>query len=163
MWPVNATGPRCKWGAGVLNWDTAILSHTGHWKSNMVHYGKKFSEGLKKRIVPLHKDGLGWKNFANTLKLSCSTVVNTIQQFNRAGSTQNKPFHGRPKKLSAIAQCHIQSLSFENRCMNAWGVSLLVLRPYATHCITWLLSQKEASCEDNAKESPQTVCCRQAD
>lgn len=36
-----------------------------------------------------------------------------------------------------------------------------VLRPYATHCITWLLSQKEASCEDNAKQIPQFAADKQ--
>ena len=78
------------------------LSHTGHWKFNMAPHGKKLSEDLKKRIVSLHKDGLGYKKIAKTLKLSCSTVAKTIQQFNRTGCTQ----------------CHIQRLSFENRCMS---------------------------------------------
>ncbi|CAI9581367.1 unnamed protein product [Staurois parvus] len=60
-------------------------------------------------IVALHKDG--YKKIAKTLKVSCSTVANTIQQFNRIGSTQNRPRHGRPKELRARAQCHIQRLS----------------------------------------------------
>ncbi len=86
------------------------FSHTGHWKFNMAPHGKELSEDLKKRIVALHKDGVGYKKIAKTLKLSCSTVANTIQQFNRTGSTQNRPRHGRPKKLSASAQRHIQRL-----------------------------------------------------
>ncbi len=105
----------------------------------------KNSEDLKKRIVALHKDGVGYKKIAKTLKLSCSTVAKTIQRFNRTGSTQNRPRHGRPKKLSARAQRHIQRLCLGNRRMSAasvaaevegvGGVSLSVLRPYATHCI----------------------------
>ncbi|KAI3355945.1 hypothetical protein L3Q82_004491 [Scortum barcoo] len=71
------------------------LSHTGHWKFNMAPHGKELSEDLKKRIVALHKDGQGYKKIANTLKLSCSTVAKTIQRFNRTGSTQNRPRHGR--------------------------------------------------------------------
>lgn len=34
------------------------LSHSGHWKFNVGHHGKEFSEDLKKRIVTVHKDGL---------------------------------------------------------------------------------------------------------
>ncbi len=79
-------------------------SHTGHWKFNMAPHGKELSEDLKKIIVSLHKDGIGYKKIAKTLKLSCSTVAKTIQRFNRTGSTQNRPRHGRPKKLSARAQ-----------------------------------------------------------
>ncbi len=54
------------------------LSHTGHWKFNMAPHGKELSEDLKKNIVALHKDGVGYKKFAKTLKLSCSTVAKTI-------------------------------------------------------------------------------------
>ncbi len=110
----------------------------------MATHGKELSEDLKKRIVALHKDSIGYKKIAKTLKLSCSTVAKTIHQFNRTGSTQNRPRHGRPKKLSARAQRHIQRLCLRNRCMSAAsiaaevegvGVSLSVLRPYAAHCI----------------------------
>ncbi len=80
---------------------------------------KKLSEDLKKRIVALHKDGVGYKKIAKTLKLSCSTVAKKIQRFNRTGSTQNMPRHGRPKKLSARAQHHIQRLCLGNRHMSA--------------------------------------------
>ncbi len=52
------------------------LSDTGHWKFNMAPHGKD----LKKRIVVLHKNGVGYKKIANTLKLSCSTVARTIQR-----------------------------------------------------------------------------------
>ncbi len=95
------------------------LSHTGHWKFNMAPHGKELSEHLKKRLVALHKDGVGYKKIAKTLKLSCSTVAKTIQQLNRTGSTQNRTRHGRPKKLSARAQRHIQRLCLENRRMSA--------------------------------------------
>ncbi len=103
------------------------------------------SENLKKRIVALHKDGIGYKKIAKTLKLSCSMVAKTIQLFNRTGSTQNRPRHGRLKKLITHAQRHIQRLCLGNRRMSAasiaaevegvGGVSLSVLRLYAAHCI----------------------------
>ena len=100
-----------------------LLSHTGHWKFNMAPHGKELSEDLKKRIVALHKDGLGYKKIAKTLKLSCSMVAKIIQQFNRTDSTQNRPRHGRPKKLSASAQRHIQGLSLANRHINAASIA----------------------------------------
>ncbi len=65
----------------------------------MAPHSKERSEDLKKRVVALHEDGIGYKKISKTLKLSCSTVAKTIQQFNRTGSTQNRPCHGRPKKL----------------------------------------------------------------
>ncbi len=101
-------GLRCEWGAGVFNVVLSLsLSHTGHWKFNMAPHGKELSEDLKKIIVVLHKDGVGYKKIAKTQKLSCSTVFKSIQRFNTTGSTQNSPRHARPKKLSARAQRHI--------------------------------------------------------
>ncbi len=50
-------------------------------------------------------------------------VAKTIQQFNRTGSTQNRPRYGRPKKLSARAQHHIQRLCLENRRMSAVSIA----------------------------------------
>ncbi len=97
------------------------LSHTGPWKFNMAPHGKELSEDLKKkRIVALHKDGVGYKKIAIILKLSCCTVAKTIQRINRTGSTQNRPRQCRPKKLSARAQRHIQRLCLGNRCMQGW-------------------------------------------
>ncbi len=143
--------------------------------STMHLVAKNSLEDLKKIIVSLHKDGVDYKKIAKTLKLSCSTVAKTIQRFNRTSSTQNRPCHGRPKKLSARAPCHIQSLCLGNRYMSAAsiaaevegvGVNLSVLRPHAAHCIKlvcMMSSEKEASSKDDAQESLQTVCWRQAD
>ncbi len=120
-------GLRCEWRAGVLNLMLSLsLSHTGHWKFNMAPHGKELSEDLKKRSVALHKDGDGYKKIAKTQKLSCSTVAKTIQRFNRTGSTQNRPRHGQPKKLSARAQHHIQRLCLGNRHMSAVSIAVEV-------------------------------------
>ncbi|KAF1394417.1 hypothetical protein PFLUV_G00000060 [Perca fluviatilis] len=70
-------------------------------------HGEELSEHVKERIVSLHKDGLGYKRIASTLKLSCSTVAKTIQRFNRTGSTHNRRRRGRPKKLSERAQLRV--------------------------------------------------------
>ncbi len=99
------------------------LSHTGHWKFNMAPHGKELSEDLQKIIVALYKDGIGYKKIGKTLKLGCSKVAKTIQRFNMAGSTQNRPRHGRPKKLSARAQGHIQRLFLGNRHMSAASIA----------------------------------------
>ena len=89
----------------------------------MAPHGKQLSEDLKRRIVALHEDGQGYKEIANTLKLSCSTVAKIIQRFKRAGSTQNRPRVGRPKKLSARAERHIQMLSLKDRCRSAVSIA----------------------------------------
>ena len=135
----------------------------------MAPHGKELSEDLKGRnIVALHEDGQGYKKIANTLKLSCSAVAKIIQHFKRAGSTQNMPRVGRPKKLSARAERHIQMLSLKDRRrslvsisaeIEEVGVSLLVLRLYAAlYMRAWLSPQEEASSENDTEESLQTVC-----
>ncbi len=50
-------------------------------------------------------------------------VTKTIQQFNKTGSTQNRPRRGRPKKLCARSQRHIQRLCLGNRRMSAASIA----------------------------------------
>ncbi len=57
----------------------------------MAPHGKELSEDLKKMIVALHKDGVGYKKIAKTLKLSSSTVAKTIQE-DRFHSEQASPW-----------------------------------------------------------------------
>ncbi len=64
----------------------------------MTPHVKELSEDLKKIIVALHKDGVGYKKIAKTLNLKLSLMAKTTQRFNRTGSTQNRPRHGQPKK-----------------------------------------------------------------
>ena len=89
----------------------------------MAPYVKKHTEDLKRRIVALHEDGQGYKKIANTLELSCSTMAKIIQRFKRAGSTQNRPRVGRPKKLSACAERHIRMLSLKDRRRSAVSIA----------------------------------------
>ena len=89
----------------------------------MAPHGKELSEDLKRRIVALHEDGQGYKKIANTLKLSCSTMVKIIRHFKRAGSSRNSPRVGRPKKLSARAERHIQMLSLKDRRRSAVSIA----------------------------------------
>ena len=111
-------------GAGVFKF-VVQLSHSlilVTESSNMAPHSKELSEDLKRRIVALHEDCQGYKKIANTLKLSCSTVAKIIQRLKRAGSTQNRPRVGRPKKLSACAERHIQMLSLKDwqHCCRDW-------------------------------------------
>ena len=91
--------------------------------SNMAPHGKELSEDLKRRIVTIYEDGQGYKKIANTLKLSCSTVAKIIQRFKSAGSIQNRPRVGRPKKLSAPPERHIQMLSLKDRRRSPASIS----------------------------------------
>ncbi len=50
-------------------------------------------------------------------------MAKTIQRFNRTGSTQNRPCHGRPKKLSARAPHHIQRLCLGTGRMSAASIA----------------------------------------
>ncbi len=138
----------------------------------MAPHDKELSEDLKKINIALHKDGVGYKKIAKMLKLSCSTVAKTIQRFNRTGSTQNRPRHGRPKKLSACAQSHVQRMCLGNRRMSAASIAAEVegvgegqpgpeCSDHTPHTASnWsalLSSQKDASSKDDAQESLQTV------
>ena len=91
--------------------------------SNIEPNGKKLFEDLKRRIAALHEDGQGYKKMANILKLSCSTVAKMIQRFKRAGSIQNRPRVGHPKKLSARAEHHAQMLSLKDRLRSAVSIA----------------------------------------
>ncbi len=156
-------GSRCvKFGViGLtLSYWSLEVQHGTSWQTTLW--------GSEKIIVALHKDGVGYKKIAKTLKLSCSTVATTIQRFNRTGSTQNRPRHDRPKKLSALAQHHIQRLCLGNRCMSAASIAAEVEGGGGQPCrpsnwSAWLSSQKEAASKDDAQESPQTDFWRQAD
>ncbi len=69
-------------------------------------------------------------------------MAKTVQWFNRTGSTQNRPRHGRPKKLSARAQRHIQRLCLGNRSMSAVSIAA------------------EVEGVGGQPISAQTICCR---
>ena len=111
-------GPCVTWrmciGSRYVQICSAALTLPHTESSNMAPHGKELSEDLKRRIVALHEEGQGYKKIVNTLKLSCSTVAKIIQRFKRAGSTQNRLRVGRPKKLSARADHHIQMLSLKD-------------------------------------------------
>ncbi len=151
-----------------------VITLTLSYWSLEVQHGTSWQRTLwrsEKRIVALHKDGVGFKKISKTLKLSCSTVAKTMQQFNRTGSTQNRPRHGIPKKLRAGAQHHIQRFCLGKRrrsCCRCWrgGGSACQCSDHTLHTASnwsaWLSSQKEASSKDDAQKSLQTVCWRQA-
>ena len=164
MWLVSVTRSQVWMGSRCVKF--GVVAHTpSYWLVTVIstwHLIAKNSEDLKRKCVALHKDGLGYKKIAKTLKLSCSTVAKKIHRFNWTGSTQNRPRHGRPKKLSARAQRHIQRLSLGNRRMSAASIAAEVEgvggQPVSAQTIRCTLHQI-----DDAQESLQTVCWRQAD
>ncbi len=89
-------------------------------------HGKELSEDLRIRIVALHKDGLSYKKFSNSLELSYSTVARVIQRFPKTGFTQNRPRKGRSKKLSPCAVRQMQKLAPKNSRMSAASIALEV-------------------------------------
>ncbi len=124
MWLVSVTRSQVWMGSRCVKFGVIVLT-LSYWSLEVQH-GTSWQRtlwGSEKKIVALHKDGVGYKKIAKTLKLSCSTVAKTIQQLNRTDSTQNRPCHGRPKKLSAHAQRHIQRLCLGYRRMSAASIA----------------------------------------
>ncbi len=92
----------------------------------MAPHGKELSEDLRTRIFALHKDGLDYKKFGNSLELSYSTVARVIQRFSKTGFTRNRPCKGRSKKLSPCDVRQVQKLASKNRGMSAASIALEV-------------------------------------
>ncbi len=90
----------------------------------MVPHGKELSEDLIIRIVALHKGGLGYKKFGNSLELNYSTVARVIQRFSKTGFTRKMPRKSRSKKLSPCVVRQMQKLASKNRRMSAASIAL---------------------------------------
>ncbi len=123
MWIVSVTRFQVWRGSRCVKFGVIALTFS-FWSLEVQHgtSRQKTLWGSEKKIAALHKDGIGYKKIAKTLKLSCSTVNKTIQRFNRTGSTQNR-HHGRPKKLSACAQSHIQRKCLGNKRISAASIA----------------------------------------
>ncbi len=99
-----------------------VIALTLSYWSLEVQHGTSWQRtlwGSEKRIVALHKDGIGYKKIAKTLKWAAARWPRPY----RTGSTQNRPRHGRPKKLSARVQRHIQRLCLGNIRMSAASIA----------------------------------------
>ncbi len=176
MWLVSVTRSQVWMGSRCVKLVLSLsLSHTGHWKFNMAPHGKELSEDLKKRIVALHKDGVGYKKIARPWNWDAARWPRPY-----SGLTGQVPLRTGRAMIDQRSWVHVLSV-ISRGCvweidvwvlpallqrLKGWGVSLSVLRPFATHCIKLVcmaVVQKEASSKDDAQESPQTVCWRQAD
>ncbi len=143
MWLVSVTrshvwmGSRCVKFRCYRSHSLILVTGSSTW-----HLMAKNSEDLKKIIVALHKDGVGYKKIAKTLKLSCNTVAKTIQRFRLSLRTGLAMVDQRSwvHVLSVISRGCVWEIdvwvlpTFLQR-LKGWGVSLSVLRPYAAHCI----------------------------
>ncbi len=145
MWLVSVTRSQVWMGSRCVKFGVIALT-ISYWSLEVQH-GTSWQRtlwGSEKIIVALHKDGVGYKKIAKTLKLSCSMVVKTIQRFNRTGSTKKltKKLSARAQWLSVISrgcvwEIDVWVLPALLQRLEGWGVgvSLSVLRPDLAHCI----------------------------
>ncbi len=114
-------GLRCELGAGVKR--AGVISLTGHWKFNMARHDKELSVDLKKIIVALHKDGVGYKKIEDPeTELQLRTVLAMVDQ------------RSWVHVLSIISrvcvwEIDVWVLPALLQRLKGWGVSLSVLRP----------------------------------
>lgn len=94
-----------------------------HRVFNMAPHGNQLSDDLRKRIVALHKDGLGYKKIHQTLKVNRNTVVKVINRYAKTGSTQNRSRSGRPRKLTPRAERLARKLALQDRRRAAGSIA----------------------------------------
>ncbi len=68
----------------------------------MAPHGKELSEDLRIRIVALHKDGLGYKKFSNSLELSYSTVCQGHTEIFQDGFHSEQASQGSIKEVESL-------------------------------------------------------------
>ncbi len=135
MWLVSVTRSQVWMGSRCVKF--GVFSLLLYWSLKVQHGTSMQRTPLRiwtKSLLLLHKDGVGYKKIANTLKLSCSTVFKSIQRFNRTGSTQNRPRHGRPKKLSLGIASEVEGVW-------AGGVSACQCSDHTPHTASWHFHQ----------------------
>ncbi len=81
---------------------------------------------LRIRIVALHNDGLGYKKFSNTLKLSYSTVASVIQRFSKRVSLGTGLARVNQRSWVLVLCIKCRSWLQKNRCMSAASIALEV-------------------------------------
>ena len=140
------TRPMCIGSRCVQICSAALtLSHTGHWKFQHGTTWQKNSQSILKDVLLCYmKMAKATIRLPTPSKWTAAQWLRSSSVLKKAGSIQNRPRVGRPKKLSARAERHIQMLSLKDRrrnpvCIAAEieevGFSMLVLRPYAAHYI----------------------------
>ncbi len=121
----------------------------------MAPHGKELSEDLRIIIVALHKDGLGYKKFSNSLELSYSTVARVIQRFSKTG-----------KEVESLCCVSGAEAGFKKQthkcCQHCFrgrrsGRSAWQCSDHTSHTATsqfaWPLFQKEASSEAGSQKA----------
>ncbi len=167
-------GLQCGWRSMCVKFGVIALT-LSYWSLEVQH-GTSWQItlwGAEKRIAALHKDGVGYKKIAKTLKLSCSTVAKT-----NSGSTGPVPLRTGLTMVNQRCWVHVLSVIFRGYVweIDVWVLPALLAEVEGRACqcsdhtphtesnwSAWLLCQKEVSSKDDAQESPQTVCWRQAD
>ncbi len=148
-------GSRCvKFGvfALTLSYWSLDVQHGTSWQRTLWD--------LKNIIVALHKDGEGYKKIAKTLKM----------RFHSEQASHGRP-NPKPSRVisrGCVWEIDVWVLPALLQRLKGWvGDSACQWSDHMPHTASnwsaWLSSQKEASSKDDAQESLQTVCLRQAD
>ncbi|CAI9604632.1 unnamed protein product, partial [Staurois parvus] len=87
--------------------------------SAMAPHGREMSQGLRKKIICLHKKDECYKNISKALLISQNTVAIVIQKFNKDGTaTISQRRQGRPWKLTFQQECFLIRRVEENSHAN---------------------------------------------
>ncbi len=132
----------------------------------MAPHGKELSEDLRIRIVALHKDGLGYKKFGNSLELSYSTVARVIQRFSKTCFHSEQASQGSIKEVESLCCASGAVAGFKKQthecCQHCFrgcrsGRSACQCSDHTPHTATsrfaWPSSQKEASSEAGSQKA----------
>ncbi|CAI9593831.1 unnamed protein product [Staurois parvus] len=74
------------------------------------------SQGLRKKIISLHKKGEGYKKIDKAFLISQNTVAKVIQTFTKdVTATVSQRHPGHPRKLTPRQECLLMRRVEENR------------------------------------------------
>ncbi len=143
-------GLRCELGAGVKR--AGVISLTGHWKFNMARHDKELSVDLKKIIVALHKDGVGYKKIEDPeteLQLRKGLAMVDQRSWVHVLSIISR---------GCVWEIDVLVLPALLQRLKGRGGSACQCSDHTPHTASnqsaWLSCQKEASSKDDAQESP---------
>lgn len=78
---------------------------------------------LRNRVVKFHSRGLSYRQIANRLDMSFSTVRNIIKKCNETGSVLNRRRSGRPQKLSEKEKRRIKKIVAQTPTVSASAIA----------------------------------------
>ncbi len=145
MWLVSVTRSQVWMGSRCVKFGVIALT-LSYWSLEVQH-GTSWQRtlwGSEKRIVALHKDGVGYKKIARPWNWAAAWWPRPY-----SGLTGQVPLRTGLTMVDQRSWVHVLSI-ISRGCvweidvwvlpallqrLKGWGVSLSVLRPYAAHCI----------------------------